>query len=129
MRKYLIEFTEEQLMLLAKCTEDIHRFVGGEYELYNTLSSFPIENRKDVDNNLKKIQRLLNPELSYGERYSYNGLHAPSKEQENFIANTYQCYREIYHIISKANNSNNVYSSDTLKAGNIGLPKLIEIKE
>lgn len=128
MKKYLIEFTEEQLMLLAKCTEDIHRFVAGDHELHNTLSSFPVEYEDEVEEKLKELQGLLNPRLSLCERYSYNGHNAPSKEQEMLIANTYQCYREIYHIVAEANNNKNVYSSSTLRAGNIGQPKLIEVK-
>ena len=35
-KKWRIELTEHQLMILAKCVEDCHRFVGGQMELSNS---------------------------------------------------------------------------------------------
>ena len=38
MKKYRITLTEEQLMLVANCVEDCHRFICGQTDLHNTIS-------------------------------------------------------------------------------------------
>ena len=37
--KYQMTLTEEQIMLIANCVEDCHRFACGETELWNTIAS------------------------------------------------------------------------------------------
>ena len=37
-RKYTITLSEKQMMIIANCVEDIHRFLAGQTELANTPS-------------------------------------------------------------------------------------------
>lgn len=129
MKTYTIEFTEKQLLLLINCVEDIHRFIGGEADLNHTLDSFDIPNKNEVKKLFKDIQRKMNPQLLPNERYSYNGIHAPTQEQKDLLANTYQLYREMRHFIAVANKFDNVYTAETLPGGTIGKPRLITTKD
>lgn len=43
MKKYRITLTKEQIILVANCVEDCHRFACGETELRNTTSAFNIK--------------------------------------------------------------------------------------
>ena len=45
-KKYRITLTEHQLMLIANCVEDCHRFASGQTELANTLDIANIKNRR-----------------------------------------------------------------------------------
>ena len=131
MKKYTIEFTEEQLSLMARCIEDIHRFAAGDMELHNTISVLLQDDKdraikKQLLNNLFIAQKqVIYPNMSIHETIDYAGNGIENDVQRYFIANTYQLYREIYHITAEANDLSSCYRSDTLQGGNIGRPKLI----
>ncbi len=127
MKKYKIELTEEQMMLIASCIEDISRFASGQCEINHTiqemLTNLPfdeqIKKRDEVEELLRQVKRILLPDLPDNASKGYNGT--------EFIGNTYQIYRSILHKLSVDNNWNNVYSSITLPSGNMGTIKISQL--
>lgn len=124
MKKYKIELSEEQMLLVAKCLEDISRFASGQWEIIYTIEEMlrglpfdeQMKRRDEVDELLNQAKRILLPNLSDNQSKSYNGSY--------FIGNTYQIYRTILHQLAKDNNWNNVYSSPALPSGNMGTIKI-----
>ena len=129
---YRITCTREALMLIANCVEDISRFSSGQPELSNTLMQMlsncddSCELRDEAEAHLQAAKQTLFPELPPGSSYSYNGGNQKNQLRKNLIGNTYQIYREILHQVALDENWNNVYTSESLPAGQ--LPKIqIEI--
>jgi hypothetical protein len=125
MKKYKIELTEEQMLLVARCLEDISRFASGQcefrYLMEEMLSKFkPFEEqmskRDEVEAFLKQIRKVLFPDLHDNASYGYNG--------SEFIGNIYQIYRTILYHVTINNNRNNVYSYPALPSGNMGGVKI-----
>ena len=99
MQKYTIELSEDQLRLIAQCLEDVSRFASGQWEMRYMVEEMvrvaapkdfeqQIELRDDAEMYLRRARNVL---IDFPENasYSYN-----SKE---FIGNTYQIYRSIWH--------------------------------
>lgn len=124
-KKYQITLTEEQLMLIAQCVEDCHRFAAGQTELYNVLRSIDMEDYS-LHKKLQKLQSLVTPGLGCGASYDWSGSGCPNEDQRKFIARSYYLYREIYHQHNLAEGIDNVYTSETLCCADSGEP--IEIK-
>ena len=120
MRKYTITLTEEQLLLVSRCVEDISRFLAGDTELYHTIVA--LENWRELGQKLRLMQPFVTPELVYGSNYGWNGSHCPNEHQRKLIAQTYYLYREMLHKYNLANNIHNVYSSPTLRCADSGEP-------
>jgi hypothetical protein len=125
--RYRIELTQSQLALLARCTEDVCRFMSGQTDLFNSTVLLP--NSRDVQDKLRECYPLVVPELlwKYGRNASYgwNGGSCPNKEQKVFIAQTYYLYREIYHqleVSSESQHDWSVYQSETLRCTDSGEP-------
>jgi hypothetical protein len=120
MKKYKIELSEEQMLLIAKCLEDVSRFASGQWEMQNTIEEMvkglpfneQINRRDEAEELLRQTKKVLLPEMSDNSFKRYNGT--------EFIGNTYQIYRTILHQLAKENNWNNVYSSPCLLSGNMG---------
>ena len=127
MKKYTIELSEEQMLLIAECLEDISRFAGGQWEMRYTINGmlrdlpFDEQNKRknEAEELLKQSKRALLPEISDNSSKGYNG--------SDFIGNTYQIYRTILHRLAKDKNQDNVYSYPALPSGTLGTIK-IEIK-
>ena len=129
-KKWRIELTEHQLMLMARCVEDIHRFIGGQMELSNATTC--LKHPHDLLERLNELQPLVTPELGRGAAYGWNGGICPNDSQRKFLAETYYLYREIYHqvAIETAMHKNmgwNVYIGDTLRCDNSGEPIKVEV--
>lgn len=122
--KYKIELTEEQLMLMANCVEDCHRFAAGQAELTNTTSV--LKNSRELQNILQGLECLIVHEPMRGSSYGWSGQSCPDKYQREFIAKTYYLYREIYHqVISERHRRQggyewNVYIDATLRCKDSG---------
>lgn len=124
MKKYTIELSEDQILLIAHCLEDISRFAAGQCEMDHTIDNMlmglsfdeMMERRNAVRKILNKSKDILIPELSDGVHKGYDG--------SEFIGNTYQIYRTILHQLANDNNWNNVYSSPALPSGNLGTIKI-----
>ena len=128
-KKWRIEITEHQLMLMAKCVEDCHRFIGGQMEMFHSTSC--LTHRLVLYEELSKLQPLVTPLLERGASYGWNGGSCPDKNQRKFIAETYYLYREIYHQITldKAKYKDmdwNVYIDETLTCKESGEPIKVE---
>ena len=127
--KYQIELSEEQMILVANCLEDVSRFASGQIELKNTIiemiKDMPFEKRikkrSKVESFLEKVKKVLLPDLSENEAKKYNAT--------PFIGNTYQIYRTILHQLAKDNNWNNVYSYPALPSGNLGTIKINKVDD
>ena len=127
MKKYTIELSKEQMVLIANCLEDISRFASGQSELRYTTEEMvrgldfeeSLKRLKEAHSLLNNVKKVLLPELLENQSKSYNG--------SDFIGNTYQIYRTILHRLAKDENWNNVYSSPALKSGTMGTIK-IELK-
>ena len=128
-KKWRIELTEHQLMLLAKCVEDCHRFVGGQMELSNSTSC--LTHYMELSEELGKLQPLVTPQLERCASYGWNGGSCPNYKQRKFLAETYYLYREIYHQITRdvakyVDMRLNVYLDETLTCSESGEPIKVE---
>ena len=122
--KYKIELTEEQLMLMANCVEDCHRFAVGQAELMNTTTA------------LKNVIELQDRLQGRCASYDWSGRSCSNKNQREFIAKTYYLYREIYHqVISERHRREgglewNVYIDETPRCKDSGeIIKVTPIEE
>ena len=127
--KWRIEITEHQLMLMAKCVEDCHRFIGGQMELSNSTAC--LEDYRIVREKLAELQPLVTPRLGRGASYGWNGGGCPNEDQRKFLAETYYLYREIYHQVTldeakHRGMSWNVYLGETLTCDESGEPIKVE---
>lgn len=129
--RYSIELTESQLALLARCTEDVCRFMSGQMDLFN--STVLLLDSRAVQDKLRECYPLVVPDLmrKYGVNASYgwSGGSCPNEAQRKFIAQTYYLYREIYHQLeinreTPATRSvyQSVYQSETLRCADSGEP-------
>ena len=128
-KKWRIELTEHQLMLMAKCIEDCSRFIGGQMELSNSTTC--LKHGRHLGEELRTLQPFVTPELERGASYGWNGGSCPNENQRKFIAETYYLYREIYHQVTldKAKDEDmdwNVYLGETLTCKDSGEPIKVE---
>lgn len=126
-RKYTITLNEEQLMLISNCIEDIHRFLSGQTELWNTINRVVI--CKELTRRMNELQPLITPGLKRGSSYGWNGANCPNDDQRKLIAQTYYLYREMLHQYNLANDIHNVYSSPTPRCADSGEPIKITWEE
>ena len=128
-KKWRIELTEHQLMLMAQCVEDCHRFIGGQTELSNSTAF--LKHYRELSEELGKLQKLVTPLLGRGAAYGWDGGSCPDDNQRKFLAETYYLYREIYHQITldEAKYEDmgwNVYLGETLTCKDSGEPIKVE---
>lgn len=126
-RKYTITLTEEQMMLIANCVEDISRFLAGQTELWHTTSV--LDNAHDVRYRMAEMAKVVTPELDRGMNYDWAGNGCPNEHQRKMIAQTYYLYREMLHQYTIANKHKNVYTSETLRCEDSGEPIKITWEE
>lgn len=119
-RKYTITLTEEQLMLISNCVEDILRFLAGQTELHHATAV--LDKCNPVRNRLEDMKPLVTPGLRPSQSYDWAGNCCPNEAQRKMIAATYYLYREMRHQYTLANKHNNVYSSPTLRCKDSGEP-------
>lgn len=128
-KKWRIELTNHQLILIANCVEDLHRFIAGQTELSNSTAC--LKHYLEISEELGKLQPLVTPLLEHGASYGWNGSSCPDKLQRKFIAETYYLYREIYHqlMLDMSKNKDmycNVYLDETLTCSESGEPIKVE---
>lgn len=129
-RKWSVELTEHQLMLMAECVEDCHRFLAGQTELSNTTKY--LEHTGELWDGLNELQPLITPDIDKGASYDWAGLHCPNENQRKFIAETYYLYRRIYEIVTKERAKTieyplgNTYLGETLRCKDSGEPIKVE---
>ena len=128
-KKWRIELTEHQLMLMAKCIEDCSRFISGQMELSNSTSC--LKHCRHLGEELHTLKPFVTPELGRGASYGWSGGSCPNDNQRKFIAETYYLYREIYHQVTldKAKDKDmdwNVYLGETLTCKDSGEPIKVE---
>lgn len=115
MKKYIIELTEKQLQLIARCVEDCHRFAAGQTGMTNTTGNLFV---KGLREKLAELRKDIAP-------CDWAGNGAAEGWQRRFVAQTYPIYREIYHHLDIESGKENVYTSPTLRSGLGGEPPLI----
>lgn len=132
-KKWRIELTEHQLLLMARCVEDSSRFLAGQTTLDNTRMYLFGQNGfyDGLADELRRIQPLVTPQLSIGASYGWSGSGCPNNVQSKAIAETYYLYREIYHqtTIERAKDVDiecNVYLDETLRCKDSGEPIKVE---
>jgi hypothetical protein len=130
-KKYRITLSERQLYRVIECVEDIHRFIGGQVEMYNATCM--LDNMHELHNKMRKeIYPLVVPELyrqhGFNASYGWDGSTCPNKHQKKFLAETYYLYRELLHQLTLMRNSGeyNVYNSPTLTCEDSGEPIMLE---
>ena len=128
-KKWRIELTEHQLLLLAQCIEDCHRFIAGQMELNNSTAC--LNNYRILREKLRTLQPFVTPLLERGASYGWDGGSCHNDNQRKFIAETYYLYREIYHQIAIDNSKYkdmywNVYHDETLTCNESGEPIKVE---
>ncbi len=117
------------MRLIGNCLEDVSRFAAGQWRMKFMVEEMvrgldfdeQIKRRDRVEKLLKKVKRILLPELSDNASKGYNGT--------EFIGNTYQIYRTILYKLAIVYNWDNVYSSSALPSGTMGTIKIEEINE
>lgn len=130
-KKWRIELTEHQLMLMAQCVEDCHRFMAGQMELSNSTAC--LKHTHDLWDKLNELQPLVTPELGRGASYGWNGGTCPNDNQRKFLAETYYLYRRIYEATTKERAKTedftfgNVYLGETLRCKDSGEPITISL--
>jgi hypothetical protein len=130
--RYRIEMTQSQLALIARCIEDVSRFMAGQVELFN--STVLLEHNREVQELLNTCYMYVVPKLyqkfTYGASYGWDGGDCPNDAQRKFIAQTYYIYREIYHQLEITREPKledwNVYQGETLRCEDSGEPIKIE---
>lgn len=133
-QKYQIIVNREQLLLIAKCIEDIGRFAAGQPELYHTINSLLVNHddfcakREEIEEHLYSIKSIIYPGMAKHASYGYDGGTQKGPIRKNLIGNTYQIYREILHFLAEDENWNNTYNSVTLESGNLGSIKVSKIQ-
>lgn len=123
-KKYTIELSEEQMRLVAQCLEDVSRFAAGQWQLRSTieemLRGLPFEEqmkrRNEAEELLRQAKRVLLPDFADNQSFGYNST--------EFIGNTYQIYRTIWHQLAMDYDWDNVYSSPALASGTLGTIKI-----
>ena len=129
-KKWRIELTEHQLMLMARCVEDCHRFMSGRMEMKNSTGI--LEYPRELRHELNELQSLVTPGISKGASYDWAGNHCPNREQKKFIAETYYLYRRIYEEKTKERAKivnfplGYVYLRETLRCKDSGEPIKVE---
>ena len=125
MKKYQVTLTEEQLILIAKCVEDCHRFVCGQTGLDNTIDVLCGPHKFMIKERLKLLSKFVNPDLLPNQSYDWAGSGCKDEQQRSFIAKTYAIYREILHKVV----NDGVYKSSTLTCKVDGQVPIIEVIE
>lgn len=133
-KRFTIEFSEKQLDILTRCVEDIHRFLCGQMELSNTMTRFLHETsfnkRRYAMGMLRSMIDIVHPELaSKNSEYDYAGTGA-KPDKKDYIANTYQIYRTLYHFLAKSkewHNETNVYNEPALPVSGVEQPYLVNM--
>lgn len=127
-RKYTLTVTEDQLLLIAQCVEDCHRFAAGQMEMQNTTCM--TRDMHEFQKKLRELQHYMTPELREGSSYKWSGIGCPDEYQRKFIARTYCIYREILHrlhtINRKPSDDWDVYNNPTLTCEEGGPLPVIE---
>lgn len=123
-KKYRLTVSESQLWMIAACVEDIHRFMAGQTELYNCTSM--LEDMHELHDEMRKLQKLVTPELSLGSYHKWSGRSCPDEHRRKFIAASYYLYREIKHFDAVNRDIDSVYRSETLCCSDSGMPITIE---
>lgn len=119
-RKWLIECTEEQLLQIANCVEDISRFISGQPQLMSCLTLF--DNCNEIgEQMLREITPKLNPELQ-GASYGWSGGRCPNDYQRKEIATSYCTYKSIRKAISEEYDHNDVHCGEILTCEEGGAP-------
>ena len=132
-KRYRIELSEEQLILIAHAVEDWHRFIAGQCDLHHAVSccySTPERMRKLQEILNGEIHPLVAPELPQNATYGWSGSGCPNRTQRRAIAMSYGIYREILHFLTindKDHTDWSCYDSETLTCEDTG--GLIKIEE
>lgn len=128
-RKYTITLTEEQMMLISACIEDIHRFLCGDMTLSHATAVLDVKDRNTLHKRMEQLKPLITPRLLLYQEYDWAGNGCPNDAQRKMIAQTYYLYRKMLHQYTMANNYDNVLSSPTLTCEDSGEPITITFKE
>lgn len=129
--KYIMTLTEDQYNHIAQCVETCHRIACGDVrQLRDILPNCP------DDNLLDEIKRQAFPELDFNQQYGWNGGYCGTEHSEGFRkafdefqAQGYQIYREMYYKRNIAKGIDNVLSSPTLTTDKAEQPIIEVIKE
>ena len=133
MKKYKIEFTEQQLITVARGLEFYSRFCAGQWEIPDAMEWKEYENhgsksefwnlRNQVQDMMNTAKSMLLPE--FGMHGSYGMGHDKLCEDAKIA---YDIYRPIWKEFSKYSGISNVYSSPGLTYSQEGRITVKEIK-
>lgn len=116
-RRWKIELTEEQLVVMINALEDWHRFISGQCSMdFATSYIEPTEQMSKVKDLLdNQVKPTMFPELDINESYSWCGGQ-PNESLSKIAAMSYLIYREARHqlILTKDVPNWNVYRNETL---------------
>lgn len=116
-RRWKIELTEEQLVVMINALEDWHRFISGQCSMdFATSYIKPTEQMFKVKDLLdNQVKPTMFPELDINESYSWCGGQ-PNESLSKIAAMSYLIYREARHqlILTKDVPNWNVYRNETL---------------
>jgi hypothetical protein len=131
-KKYIIEFTEEQLAVIARGLEFYSRFLAGQWGIPDEMEWQEYKNQDKYEGFWEKrnhVEDQLNVLKSQFTGLPLNASYGigSSKQHEN-TKTAYDIYRPIWEEFNKDSKLNNVYSSPGLSYSKEGRIK-IEIKD
>ena len=124
-RIWIVELDEKKLHDMINDVEDIHRFLAGQTELFNTLCYLPRDTRFKAQEELRKMHPLIVPELANnpGANHSWDGGECPDEARRKKIARGYALYRNLRHCLEHyfTSDSYSVYKGSTLTCDDGGM--------
>ena len=110
--KYIVEFTEKQLLTTAEALEFYSRFLAGQWEIPDAMVNKEYHNQNKCEDFYEKkhfIQSQLNVLKSQFTGLSINSSYGIGEDKlSDKSCISYDIYRPIYEEFNK--NTNNVYS-------------------
>ena len=131
-KKYVVEFTKEQLIVMARGLEFYSRFLAGQWEIPDAMEFKEWANQGKYDgfwdkrNYVEEQLRILKSHFTGLHINASYGIGSESLDEDAKIA--YDIYRPVWEEFNKNTGISNVYSSPGLQYGNEGRIK-IEVKE
>ena len=131
-QKYVVEFTKEQLIVMARGLEFYSRFLAGQWEIPDAMEFKEYELQEKYEgfwekrNYVEEQLRILKAHFTGLNYNAFYGIGSDKLDQD--AKEAYDIYRPVLEEFNKNSESWNVYTHPGLQYGNEGRIK-IEVKE
>jgi hypothetical protein len=127
-KKYVVEFTKEQLTVMARGLEFYSRFLAGQWEIPDAMEFKEYELQEKYNgfwekrNYVEEQLRILKSHFTGLHINASYGIGSENLDEDAKIA--YDIYRPVWEEFNKNSESWNVYSSPGLQYGKEGRIKI-----